>query len=236
MAKHYVVWKGLKRGVFDSWDECQAAIKGFPDAKFRAFPTKEAAEAAFAPYSNPSRSGAFNRARSNGSTAGPKFTVIKRSPLPVQIYCDGACAENPGPCASAAAVFENGELLESWSGAYQENGTNNTAELNALLKALELAQKYTGMGKQVEIIGDSLYSLNAVFVWAKGWEAKGWVKKDGPIANLELIQACYALACSLGDAIQVTHVGNEGNELVDQLAANKIIAEFHKITESVRAD
>lgn len=95
-----------------------------------------------------------------------------------------------------------------------------------MLKALELAQKYTGMGKRVEIIGDSLYSLNAVFIWAKGWEAKGWVKKDGPIANLELIQACYAVALTLGDAIQVTHVeghsGNAGNELVDQLAKETV--------------
>lgn len=126
-----------------------------------------------------------------------------------------------------------GELLESWSGAYQEHGTNNTAELNALLKALEFAQKYTGMGKQVEIIGDSLYSLNAVFIWAKGWEAKGWVKKDGPIANLELIQACYSLARSLGDAIQVTHVeghsGDAGNELVDRLAANQIFVAADKV-------
>lgn len=226
MAKYYVVWKGFKRGVFESWEECQLATKGFPDANFKAFPTKEAAEQAFAPYSKPSSGVRTAKPKAGGSTNSPKFTVIKRSPLPVQIYCDGACVENPGPCASAVAVFENGELLESWAGAYQEQGTNNIAELNALLKALEFAQKYADLGKQAEIIGDSLYSLNAVFTWARGWEAKGWTKKDGPIANLGLIQACYALAGTLGDSVQVTHVeghrGSVGNELVDRLATQAI--------------
>ena len=45
--KFYVVWKGLKTGVFDTWDQCQAQVAGYSGAKFKAFSTRAAAEEAF---------------------------------------------------------------------------------------------------------------------------------------------------------------------------------------------
>lgn len=35
--KVYAVRKGLKTGIFRSWDECQASVKGFPGAEFKSF-------------------------------------------------------------------------------------------------------------------------------------------------------------------------------------------------------
>jgi len=46
-VKYYVVWVGLKPGVYNSWKECQAQITGYPKAKYKSFKTKEAAEKAF---------------------------------------------------------------------------------------------------------------------------------------------------------------------------------------------
>lgn len=43
--KYYAVKTGYKTGVFESWDECQTATKGFPNAVFNSFATKEEAEA-----------------------------------------------------------------------------------------------------------------------------------------------------------------------------------------------
>ena len=45
--KFYVVWNGYATGVFDSWDECQLQIKGYPDAKFKSFDSQEAAVEAY---------------------------------------------------------------------------------------------------------------------------------------------------------------------------------------------
>lgn len=45
--KYYVVWKGKRTGVFDSWDEVKTLIQGFSDAKYKSFPTYQLAEAAF---------------------------------------------------------------------------------------------------------------------------------------------------------------------------------------------
>jgi ribonuclease HI len=45
--KYYVGWQGRQTGIFNSWDQCQAQVVKFADAKFKSFPTLAEAEAAF---------------------------------------------------------------------------------------------------------------------------------------------------------------------------------------------
>lgn len=45
--KFYVVWNGKKPGVYATWEECNSSIAGFPNAKYKSFPTLESAEQAF---------------------------------------------------------------------------------------------------------------------------------------------------------------------------------------------
>ena len=45
--KYYTVWEGYNVGVFSSWEECKKNISGYPTAKYKSFPTKEAAQKAF---------------------------------------------------------------------------------------------------------------------------------------------------------------------------------------------
>jgi len=57
----------------------------------------------------------------------------------LKIFCDGACSGNPGNAGSGLALYEGKEFPTLIYGDYETNGTNNTAELNALLKALSIA-------------------------------------------------------------------------------------------------
>ena len=45
--KFYVVWKGHKTGVFDSWETCKKQVAGFDGAEYMSFPTKDEAHKAF---------------------------------------------------------------------------------------------------------------------------------------------------------------------------------------------
>ena len=45
--KYYVVWKGFAPGVYDSWEEAEMQVSGYPDASYRSFKTLEAAVEAF---------------------------------------------------------------------------------------------------------------------------------------------------------------------------------------------
>ncbi|MFM6937821.1 MAG: viroplasmin family protein, partial [Aquirufa sp.] len=44
--KYYVIWEGHKKGIFDSWSETEKNIKGFPNAQYKSFESRQEAEAA----------------------------------------------------------------------------------------------------------------------------------------------------------------------------------------------
>jgi len=139
----------------------------------------------------------------------------------VTIYCDGGCSPNPGASGSGVAVYRAGKISELYYGLYESNGTNNTAELNALYNSLLLAEQESALGNKVEIKCDSMYSINCIKTWAKAWEKNGWKKKGGEIKNLEIIQKAYRLFNTLSSKIVLSHIkahiGLEGNELADRM-------------------
>ncbi len=160
--------------------------------------------------------------------------MISRKSL--KIYCDGACSGNPGEAGSGLALYDGKEFPTLIYGDYEMIGTNNTAELNALFKALEIASN-VNCESTIEICSDSKYSIDCVTNWAYGWKAKGWKKKGGEIKNLELIQKAHALFEELKSKINISHVkghaGFEGNELADRMAVYAIISkekEYKKYT------
>jgi ribonuclease HI len=216
--KFYVVWRGAKTGVFHDWPTTLAQVDGFPGAQYKSFPTLSEAEGAFrsgAPVrSAAGRSGKPRVVRTDHADAVSAFDTV--------IFCDGACEPNPGKAGSGMAVYRAGELASLWYGAYNPTGTNNTAELLALLQALRLAKAELEADRTVQVRSDSSYGLNAVTKWAAGWKRRGWRKADGEIKNLEIIQELYALYLEIEHGVKLqhvsAHVGIEGNELADRMA------------------
>ena len=66
---------------------------------------------------------------------------------------DGGARGNPGPGAIGIIVRKNGKILTKYSTNIGKFVTNNFAEYTALIKALELASKYTN--KEVTCFLDS---------------------------------------------------------------------------------
>jgi len=56
---------------------------------------------------------------------------------------DGGARGNPGPGAIGVVVRKDGEILMKYSKFLGQRVTNNVAEYEALIKALELASKFT---------------------------------------------------------------------------------------------
>jgi ribonuclease HI len=56
---------------------------------------------------------------------------------------DGGARGNPGPGAIGVIVRDDGQILTKYSGEVGKFVTNNIAEYEALIKALELASNYT---------------------------------------------------------------------------------------------
>ena len=143
----------------------------------------------------------------------------------VKIYCDGACSGNPGNAGSGLAIYSSKKKPVLLYGAYEEVGTNNIAELNALHQALIIASQ-THSENIISIYSDSKYAIDCISTWAYGWKANGWTKKGGEIKNLELIIEAHNLYEKLKNKIEIIHVkghsGVEGNELADRMAVYTI--------------
>ncbi|UJF18727.1 ribonuclease H family protein [Vibrio sp. SS-MA-C1-2] len=226
--KFYVVWNGRKTGIFTDWNYTRTLIDKFPKAQYKSFKTKAEAESAFAAGASQS----IQRASSNTANISSSTTVANKKStkkIPdlkdaeITIYTDGGCEPNPGKAGSGVAVYQGQQLETLWYGLYNSNGTNNSAELNALNQALILAEQGLNQGKTVQICSDSQYSINCITNWAYGWKAKGWKRqKPGDIKNLDIIQQAHELYDQLKDQLIIAHVpahvGIEGNELADRMS------------------
>lgn len=82
----------------------------------------------------------------------------------VQIFTDGACSGNPGLCG-IGIVMKYGPRIRHFSECLG-HGTNNIAELTAILRALRMVKKPE---VPVVIYTDSQYALG---VLSLGWKAR----------------------------------------------------------------
>ena len=125
-------------------------------------------------------------------------------------FTDGSASPNPGP--GGFAVIKDGKPHKLGS---EKLSTNIRMEGLALVAAMEDAD-----GEPCEIYTDSEFWINVITKWAPGWEAKGWVKKNGEIKNLDIVQTAYPLyKKSQAKLIWVRgHNNNELNELADHWA------------------
>lgn len=236
--KFYVVWRGRETGIFTDWPSCQRSVDKFPDARFKSFPSRAEAEAAFNAGA-PGRAVRKTKPSAGGAPAKKAATMSKPTgDFQLQIYCDGGCEPNPGEAGSGMAVYRDGKLSELWYGLYNPQGTNNTAELNALYQSLLVAAQGVEQGLKVQVLCDSMYALNCISKWAAGWKAKGWKRPGGEIKNLEIIQQAYALFTTIEGKFSLVHVkahvGTEGNELADRmsiLAVDKKERDFVRLPE-----
>lgn len=167
--KYYVVWKGKETGIFRTWKECEAQIKGFEGARYKAYESEEEAREAFA--------------------AGPppfaRTTVKSVKPLPGSsgqpiwdsISVDAACSGNPGVMEYQGVYTANKQKLFH-QGPFPE-GTVNIGEFLAIVHGLGYLKQ---RGLDIPIYSDSMTALK----WVK--DKKANTKLVPSAKNRELME------------------------------------------------
>ena len=107
------------------------------------------------------------------------------------VFTDGGCQPNPGPGGWGFVHVVNGEIVSQDHG-HAPSTTNNRMELTALIRAFSMLPE----DAEIEIFSDSELCVKTINEWARAWEARGWRRSSGPIANLELVKELYALHLS----------------------------------------
>lgn len=132
----------------------------------------------------------------------------------VKIYTDGACEPNPGP-GGWAALLLFGKHEKVLSGA-EPHTTNNRMELTAAVQALNALAEPC----RVDFFTDSEYLRRGITEWLPDWQRRGWKRKSGALANIDLWQALLASLREHDISWHWVrgHAGNLLNRRVDSLA------------------
>lgn len=196
--KFYAVRRGRTIGIFESWDACRAQVHHFPGAEYKAFPTREEAEAFF--LSRLSREPIKNKPAATSDSS-------------IEVWVDGSCFPQ-----------EDGSLRLGWGLLAKKNGVeihrdkgndipqsamnhrNVAGEILAILKAIKWCQSQ----------GITEMTIYFDYQGLESWVTGAWRTK------LPLTQAYAQTVIESGITIHwvkvKAHSGNQENELVDQLA------------------
>ena len=155
--KFYVVWVGNKTGVFESWVECQLAVKNYKGSKYKSFIKKNEAEKAF--------------------LEGYEFYYNKKNysddndsiPENDAICVDAASSGNPGIMEYQGVEMLTKKVLFK-KGPYK-NATNNIGEFLALVHGIAYLEKTK---KSKIIYSDSKTAIS----WVKKKKCKTTLKKN----------------------------------------------------------
>jgi len=150
--KYYVVWNGLSPGVYDNWVDCKLQIHGVENAKYKSFPTKEAAEKALEEGFEK-----YFRKKNDIQASLLNFPVLS-TPLPQPNWdswsVDAACNMVTRVMEYRCVKTRTKEVIFH-KGPFQ-GGTNNIGEFLALVHALALQKK---LGLNLPIYSDSITAI-----------------------------------------------------------------------------
>lgn len=128
-GKFYVVWKGKKPGIFDSWKECKKSIANYAGAEYKSFESFDVAKKAYnGNYAD------FKGKKKTTSTLSKEELAKIGLPNYHSISVDAASSGNPGVMEYQGVDTKTGKKLFK-QGPFPQ-GTNNIGEFLALVHGL----------------------------------------------------------------------------------------------------
>lgn len=223
--KFYAVRKGRKLGIYSTWSECEAQVKGFPQAEYKSFRQRADAESYLQ-----------GNEVSNSKKKSPSSAVQSGWKDPdILLFTDGG-SRNHGnhagdhvhaddKAAWAFLIRRDGNNVRGTGGEY--GATNNRMELMALKNALKVLGQREWNHEKINATLDSRYVLQAIQKkWLQSWKRNGWRKSSGePVANQELWQEIDRLLPYFPQIKFIWtkgHADNKGNVIVDQMLNAKM--------------
>ena len=163
--KFYVIWLGHEPGVYTDWNKAKRQIDGYKGAKYKSFPTRAQAEAAYAnSFHNYIKAASATVNRPSHLRPRPKTSRRGNAPststiLSQSISVDAACSGNPGKMEYQGVTTSGKKQL--FHRAFKL-GTNNIGEFLALVHGLAF------------LAGQDMPNLP---IYSDSQIAIGWVKK-----------------------------------------------------------
>jgi ribonuclease HI len=202
----YAVANGREIGIFLNWNDCNNSIKGYKNAIYKKFKTKEEAELFI---------------KSN--------KIIEDEFTPdYYVYTDGACSNNGSSDAQAGiGIFFGIDDPRNVSKKVIGKQTNNTAEITAIIETYSIIENDLLNNKKITIVSDSEYAIKCVTSYGERCFKNNW---NDDIPNKELVKMAYELYKDKSNVKFIhirahtdnTDVHSLGNDGADKLANQAI--------------
>jgi len=146
--KYYVVWKGVKPGIYDDWKECERQVKGFEGARYKSYSAPDEARRAF----ERSWQEEVKKRVSNPMVEGRVGNPV--GPIWESLSVDAACSGNPGRMEYRGVMTRSGRQIFH-KGPFPL-GTNNIGEFLGIVHGLAYLKKHNS---DIPVYSDSKTAL-----------------------------------------------------------------------------
>jgi len=167
----YAVKNGRSIQIFFNWNDCSNSVKGFKNAIYKKFDTREEAEVFM--------QDAVKEVENNELEFRPDYYV----------YTDGGCSNNgTGNAIAGIGIYFGVDDSRNVSKHMKGKQTNNAAELSAIIETYFIIQEDVENGKNIAIVSDSEYAIKCVTSYGEKCSKKNW---NVDIPNKELVKTAY---------------------------------------------
>jgi len=113
----------------------------------------------------------------------------------IKVYIDGACTNNGKPNAKAGyGVFFSDDDPRNESDTVKGKQSNNTGELTAFIRSLEILEKERKENKTIDLYTDSEYVIKCATTYGTKLQRNDWKTSTGKqVPNLELVKRAHQL-------------------------------------------
>lgn len=209
--KYYAVKKGKKRGIYETWAECQEQVSGYSGAVFKSFKTKTEAESflsgeEIAPPETPKKETESENAEQE---ADKIISSLNKNEM--SAYVDGSFNSKNGTFGYGVVLFDSdGKTTHSGSSTCEDcvDHRNVAGEVYGAVYAMK---------KAVHEKKERLY-LHYDYTGIEHWALGDWKR------NNELTKRYHNYYQSIVDVLKVVfvkvdaHTGDTFNEEADKLA------------------
>ena len=165
----------------------------------------------------------------------------------IDVYIDGSCINNGKMNAKAGyGVFFTHYDVRNESNVVEGKQTNNTGELTAMIRALEILKKEIEDKRIINIYTDSEYVMKCSGSYGEKLAKNNWKTKEDKIPpNLKLLQKIYDLYHANKKHINIHHIKAHtnlhdkhsiGNSQADRLANIAVNPNYKEQDEDVEID